>query len=307
MLRASRNILRTIKISQRSTLHRAKSIGSETNPGIESGVNAFDSASDGFVGLSGGFDRSAESMKLIGSEMKKLSGTVKELGASLVKVNKDHLPKIDELNDRVDSAMERASSIQNEVDSVEKKIEDHEKKLFRQKLSVAGIMVLIAVISYAIKKLQDKAADLPVSVSEKITKEIDTRINAEFERANWQVSSDLSVSEKITKEIDRRIKAEFQGAIWQISSEKERLQAKYNNSLSGSVFAGFISRGPAHLKKINALEKLRLDLIAIKKGKKEAISLETKNALEGAYSFWFSPEKEDQEFKEDFVSKILSA
>ncbi len=105
-------------------------------------------------------------------------------------------------------------------------------------------------------------------------------------------------------------KMEIESAIDQISNEQQRLQVKYNNSFSGFFLAGIMSRGPAHLKKLNALQQLKQDLWAAKRQGKSSISddiirLQTKKDLTSAYDFFFTPEPDDVTFKKEFVSQFF--
>jgi chromosome segregation ATPase len=93
----------------------------------------------------------------------------------------------------------------------------------------------------------------------------------------------------------------------QITQEIQKLQAKYNDSLSGSWFLSFASRGYSHQLKIKALVALEQEILALASHDYDEItandiSEKIKNQLKYAYNS--SLEREDEDFRTVLTNNV---
>lgn len=96
--------------------------------------------------------------------------------------------------------------------------------------------------------------------------------------------------------------------ILHLNEEIQRLQVKYNDSLSGSWFLSFMSWGYSHQLKMRALVAVEKDLQNSGKNSvniQEILSLKTINLVKQAYPN-HSLEEEDKKFRDTVLKKFLS-
>ena len=93
-----------------------------------------------------------------------------------------------------------------------------------------------------------------------------------------------------------------QGILGVVRAERGRLKEKYDSSFFGGRWLSFgLSQGPAHKRKIEALEQVEKELDPYLKGA-GCVSETAFKALKEAYNYY--PEPEDVAFRDNHLSSV---
>jgi hypothetical protein len=224
------------------------------------------------------FENAAHAAGAGGEALQKIGAQVQSLAPKLQEFQNTHIPNIKALEEVVERGNKAAALTTKNAEIVKKKCQT----IFYYTIFSIGIVAISMLLLKQAKDIHDDA--------QKMMGEI--------------LTGHKKVVDKTS--IDR--------SILTIIVEQQRLQIKYNNSFSGYRLAAFLSRGPGHLKKMNALEKLKLDLMNSSHPEKKVfsaaiVSKETEEALRTAYltdSFLKrEPEEADENFKNKFIIPLI--